>query len=63
MGRHVGLELVELDRVAVEALITLWLPDAKALPKPMADDKRLITALRALDPSICFLCSGLFPWS
>jgi hypothetical protein len=45
VGKHAGLELMDLDRAAVEALITRWLPDAKALPKPKADDKRLITAL------------------
>lgn len=45
VGKHAGIELSELDRGAVEALIERWLPEAKALPKPKADDKRLIAAL------------------
>ena len=47
VGRHSGLDLGDLDRTAVTALIERWLPDAKAKPKLLADDKRLIAALEA----------------
>lgn len=45
VGRHSGIELRDLEREAVEALIERWLPEAKAKPKQTADDKRLIAAL------------------
>lgn len=45
VGRHEGIELRDLEREAVEALIQRWLPDAKSKPKQTADDKRLIAAL------------------
>jgi len=45
VGRHEGIDLGDLDRPAVEALIANWLPKAKADPKPKADDRRLIAAL------------------
>jgi len=45
VGRHAGIDLGDLDREAVEALVTNWLPKAKADPKPKADDRRLIAAL------------------
>lgn len=47
VGRHSGLDLGDLDRVAVTNLFTNWIPQAKAKPKLLADDRRLITALEA----------------
>ncbi len=47
VGKHAGLDLGDLDREAVEALIARWLPDAKAKVKPLADDRRLMAALEA----------------
>lgn len=47
VGKHKGLDLCELDREAVVALVEHWLPEAKAKAKPLADDKRLIAALEA----------------
>jgi len=45
VGRHSGIELRDLEREAVEALIERWLPETKAKAKQTADDKRLIAAL------------------
>jgi hypothetical protein len=45
VGRNKGIDLCDLDREAVQALIDNWLPTAKANPKPLADDRRLIAAL------------------
>lgn len=45
VGKHKGLDLCDLDREAVQALIEKWLPVAKSNPKPLADDRRLIAAL------------------
>ena len=45
VGRHTGIELRDLDRESVEALVVRWLPEARAKAKPTADDRRLIAAL------------------
>ncbi len=45
VGRCKGLELRDLSPEQVQALVTNWLPTAKANAKPTADDKRLIAAL------------------
>ena len=45
VGRCKGLELRDLAPEQVEALIAKWLPTAKANPKPLADDRRLMAAL------------------
>ncbi len=45
VGRCKGLEVRDLAPEQVQALIEKWLPTAKANPKPLADDKRLIAAL------------------
>ncbi|HWV98529.1 MAG TPA: hypothetical protein VNZ64_02435 [Candidatus Acidoferrum sp.] len=45
VGRCKGLEVRDLSPEQVQALIENWLPKAKANPKPLADDKRLIAAL------------------
>ena len=45
VGRCKGLELRDLAPEQVQALIEKWLPSAKANPKPLADDKRLMAAL------------------
>lgn len=45
VGRCKGLELRDLAPEQVQALVTNWLPTAKANAKPTADDKRLIAAL------------------
>ena len=47
VGKHTGLDLGDLDRASVEALIERWLPTAKAKPKPLADDRRLMAALES----------------
>ncbi len=45
VGRCKGLEVRDLAPEQVQALIEHWLPAAKANPKPLADDKRLVAAL------------------
>lgn len=45
VGKHQGLELCELDQVAVCGLYEKWLPTAKALVKPLKADRDLMTAL------------------
>jgi hypothetical protein len=45
VGRCKGLEVRDLSPEQVQALIGNWLPTAKANPKPLADDKRLMAAL------------------
>lgn len=45
VGRCKGLELRDLSPDQVQALVTNWLPTAKANAKPTADDKRLMAAL------------------
>jgi hypothetical protein len=45
VGKCKGLELRDLAPEQVEALIAHWLPTAKANPKPLADDRRLMAAL------------------
>ena len=47
VGKCKGLEVRDLAPEQVSALITNWLPTAKANAKPTADDKRLIAALEA----------------
>ena len=45
VGKYAGHELRDLSLEAVKALVEKWLPTAKGLVKPLADDKRLIAAL------------------
>jgi hypothetical protein len=45
VGKHAGIELRDLERESVEALIENWLPGVKLKTKQTADDKRLIAAL------------------
>lgn len=52
VGKHAGLDLGDLDRAAVDALITHWMPQAKSKPKTTADERRLITALEAAKAEI-----------
>jgi len=52
VGRHNGLDLGELDRPSVQALIDRWLPEAKGKERTTADDRRLIAALEAADAEI-----------
>jgi hypothetical protein len=47
VGKCKGLEVRDLSPEQVGALIEHWLPTAKANPKPLADDKRLMAALEA----------------
>lgn len=47
VGRCKGLEVRDLSPEQVNALVTNWLPTAKANAKPTADDRRLIAALEA----------------
>jgi hypothetical protein len=47
VGRHAGLDLGDLDRDSVEAILVRWLPDAQANPKPLKADRELIAALQA----------------
>jgi hypothetical protein len=46
VGRHAGLDLGELDRDSVEALLTKWLPTALEMDKPIKADRELIAALQ-----------------
>ena len=46
VGKHTGLDLGDLDREAVEALIVKWLPQALEMPKPLKADRELIAALQ-----------------
>jgi hypothetical protein len=46
VGKHTGIDLGELDREAVEALATKWLPTALAMEKPLKADRELIAALQ-----------------
>ena len=46
MGKHKGLDLGDLDRDAVEALVTKWLPNALEKEKPLKADRELIAALQ-----------------
>jgi hypothetical protein len=45
VGKCTGIQLGDLEREAVEKLISQWLPKHQANPKPTADDKRLAAAL------------------
>jgi hypothetical protein len=45
VGKHTGIDLGELDRESVEALITKWLPAALEMEKPLKADRELIAAL------------------
>ena len=47
VGKHEGLDLGDLDRDSVLALLDKWLPGAVAAPKKTAADRRLIAALEA----------------
>lgn len=46
VGTHTGLDLGELDRASVEALLTKWLPAALEMEKPLKADRELIAALQ-----------------
>ena len=46
VGRCRNLEVRDLAPEQVQALIQNWLPTARANPKPLADDKRLMAALQ-----------------
>lgn len=46
VGRHTGLDLGDLDRESVGKLITLWLPEALEMEKPLKADRDLIAALQ-----------------
>jgi len=46
VGKHKGLDLGDLDRDSVEALVTRWLPKALEKEKPLKADRDLIAALQ-----------------
>ena len=46
VGKHKGLDLGDLDRDAVEALVSKWMPQALEMEKPLKADRELIAALR-----------------
>jgi hypothetical protein len=46
VGKHTGIDLGELDRESVEALLTKWLPTAIEMEKPLKADRELISALQ-----------------
>ena len=46
VGKHSGIDLGELDRESVEALLTKWLPAAVEMEKPLKADRELIAALQ-----------------
>jgi hypothetical protein len=45
VGKHAGVDLGDLDEVAVGSLLEKWLPVGRALPKPLKADRELIAAL------------------
>jgi len=45
VGKCKGLEMRDLSDAQVDSLVQHWLPAAKTNPKPLADDRRLISAL------------------
>lgn len=47
VGKCKGVDFTDLGATQVIKLHELWLPTAKANPKPSADDKRLMTAIEA----------------
>lgn len=46
VGKHKGLDLGDLDREAVDALLGKWLPQALEMEKPLKADRELIAALQ-----------------
>jgi hypothetical protein len=46
VGKHTGIDLGELDRESVEALLTKWLPTAIEMEKPLKADREMIAALQ-----------------
>jgi len=52
VGTNKGMELADLDRKSVQALIDRWLPTVKAAAKTSADDKRLMAALDAANAEL-----------
>ena len=52
VGKHQGLELCELDQVAVRSLCENWLPIAKAMTKPLKADRDLMAALEQAAPEM-----------
>ena len=52
VGKHAGVDLGDLDLEAVKKLISNWLPEAKKVEKPKADDKRLIAALEKVEQEL-----------
>jgi len=52
VGNNKGLELGDLDRRAVLALIEHWIPEARTQKRLSADDRRLIAALEAVQAEI-----------
>lgn len=46
VGKHKGLDLGDLDRESVEALLAKWLPQALEMEKPLKSDRELIAALQ-----------------
>lgn len=46
VGKNAGVQVGDLDAEAVTKLIENWLPKAEANPKPTADDRRLMAALK-----------------
>jgi hypothetical protein len=52
VGKHQGLELCDLDQVAVRSLCENWLPIAKAMTKPLKADRDLMAALEQAAPEM-----------
>jgi hypothetical protein len=53
VGKHTGIDLGELDRESVEALITKWLPVALEMDKPLKADRELVAALQQANAVMC----------
>ena len=52
VGNNKGIDLGDLDRAGVNALINNWLPEVRRKERTTADDRRLIAALEAADAEI-----------
>jgi hypothetical protein len=58
VGKHAGVELGELDAEAVQKLLENWLPQARLLEKPKADDRRLMVALDRAQEALASVLGG-----
>ena len=58
VGHNMGVELRDLDEVAIGKLVKNWLPVFKKNEKPTADDKRLAAALEKAQEALAGASAG-----